>query len=136
MSFPLVAGGVSAGGGGATIAITTTWALGAQTNLVLYGSFASSTAALSNVALTADIPSSAILGSVSTGTPTSATAFSQTNAVGTAGAGLLLFTQGISSANYSGTRSDSLVLTVDLTSLPSLPAVAYTGVLTLQAQAI
>jgi hypothetical protein len=136
VSFALVNGGVAVGS--APVAITTTWLLApTRANLVLDGFFSSSSAALTDGASTPDnIPTSAVLGKVSTGTPTAYTAFTQTTALGPAGAGLTLYTLPLTSANRSSTRTDNLNLEINLSGLPQLPAGSYTGILTLQAQAL
>ena len=120
------------------VVIITTWVLQpSRANLVLDAYFASSSAALTDGAATPDyIPSSAVLGKVSTGTPTSYTAFTQTTALGPAGAGLTLFTVPLTASNRTGVRTDNLNLQINLSGLPQLPAGTYTGTITLQAQAL
>jgi len=136
VSFALVQGGAAAGS--APVAITTTWLLlPTRANLVLDGYFASAAAALTDGATTPDnIPTSAVLGKVTTGTPTTFTAFTGTAALGPAGAGLTLFTLPLTITNRAGTRTDNLNLEINLAALPQLPAGSYTGTLTLQAQAL
>ena len=85
------------------------------------------------------IPSSEIYGQVTTGAPTTFTAFTQTTtggALGVSGASLVLFTDTISGTNRNLTRSDNLNLEINLTSQPQLPSDTYTGTLNLQAQAL
>ncbi len=136
ITFTLAQGGAATAS--APVVITTNWLLlPTRANLVLDAFFASSSAALTDGASTPDnIPTSAVLGKVSTGAPTSYTAFTQTAALGPAGAGLTLLTLPLSSSNRSGSRSDSLSLEINLSALPQLPAGTYTGTLTLQAQAL
>jgi hypothetical protein len=140
VTFALNAG--SSAAGNAPVAITTTWVLAAsRANLYLYGYFSSASQALQGVTTTTIyIPSSEVFGAVSTGVPTTATAFTQTAAngltVGTAGASLELLDVTLSSSNYSGTRTDNLTLSIDLTSQPQLAAQQYSGTLYLQAQAL
>lgn len=136
VTFPLVAGGTATGN--APVAVTTTWVLsGSRTTVTLIGYFASATAALSNAGPpVVDIPTSEVLGQMTTGTPTTFTAFTQTAPLGPAGAGLTLFTQAISATNRSSTRTDNLNLQINLTSQPQLPAGTYTGTLNIQAQAL
>jgi hypothetical protein len=124
--------------GSAPVAITTTWLLApTRANVVLDGYFASATAALTDGLATPDlIPSSAVLGKMTTGSPTSFTAFTATAALGPAGAGLTLFTVPLTVANRAATRTDSLLLEINLAGVPQLPAGSYTGTLTLQAQAL
>jgi hypothetical protein len=124
--------------GSAAVPITTTWVLlPSRTSVKLYGFFASSTAALTDGYSTPDnIPSADVLGQVTTGVPTTYTAFSQTaSGFGAASASLLLVNQTISSgsANFVGNRTDNLAL--EIATPASLPAGTYTGTLTLQAQA-
>lgn len=135
VNFALVAGGTATGN--SPVAITTTWALsGSRTSVVLYGYFASNTAALASGAPVSNIPSSDVFGQVTTGTPTSYTAFTQTNPLGATGAGLVLFNQAIVPANVATSRTDNLSLQIQLASTAQLPAGSYAGTLTLQAQAM
>ncbi|WP_263366710.1 hypothetical protein [Edaphobacter bradus] len=136
VNFALVAGGIAAGS--SPVAITTTWVLGSgRANVVLDAYFSSTSAALTFAGPpVSNIPTSAVLGQVTTGTPTAFTSFTQTAALGTAGAGLTLFTQSLSSANRASSRTDNLNLEINLASLPQLPSATYTGTLTLQAQAL
>ncbi len=137
VNFALVPGSTVAGS--AAIPITTTWILlPSRTSVQLYGFFASSAAALTDGYTAPDnIPSSAVLGQVPTGTPTTYTAFSQTAAgFGAASASLLLYTQAIALAshNFVGNRTDNLSL--EIVTPATLPAGTYTGTLTLQATAL
>jgi len=133
VNFNLTAGAVV--GGSTPVAITTAWVLNpTRSSLKLYGSFVSATAALSDGSGDA-IPSANVLGQVPTGSPTSYTAFTQSVPFGAAGAGLLLYSQSISTANLTGIRTDNLSLEIDLTTL-SIPAGVYTGTLEIQAQAL
>lgn len=135
VSFNLVAGGTATGS--APVAITTTWVLASgRANVVLDGYFASASAALSGGTPTVNIPTSEVFGQMTTGTPTSYTAFTQTAALGASGAGLTLFTQALTASNRNGTRTDNLSLQINLSSQAQLPAATYTGTLYLQAQAL
>jgi hypothetical protein len=136
VSFALVSGGTAAASG--PVAVTTTWILsGSRTSVTLVGYFASATAALTNGGSPAvTIPTSEVLGQVTTGTPTTFTAFTQSAPLGTTGAGLTLFTQAISATNFASLRTDNLNLEINLTAQPQLPAGTYTGTLDLQAQAL
>lgn len=82
-----------------------------------------------------NIPSSWVMGQMATGTPTSYTAFTQTNPVGPAGGSLALFTTNITGINKNSSRTDNLNLRIDLTGR-TLSAGTYTGVLRMQARAI
>ena len=105
--------------------------------MILDAYFSSATAALTTAGPpVVNIPSSEVLGQVTTGTPTTYTAFTSTAALGTAGAGLTLFTQPLTATNRASVRTDNLNLEVNLTSQTQLPAAIYTGTLTLQAQAL
>ncbi len=137
VSFSLVPnGGVSTGSTG--IQIVTTWVLAqGRANVVLDGYFASSAAALSYAGTTTvNIPSSDVFGQMTTGTPSTYTAFTASAALGPSGAGLTLFTQPISTSNRESNRTDTLTLQINTTSLPQLPAASYTGTMMLQAQAL
>ncbi|MGB6133185.1 MAG: hypothetical protein WBG54_15510 [Acidobacteriaceae bacterium] len=137
VTFNLVSGGKSTGS--APIAITTTWAMRRRRSAVtLTGYFSSAAAALTSGGTpAANIPTSEVFGEVSTGTPTTYTAFTQSparNGLGVSGASLVLFTQAITTANRSSRRTDDLNLQINLTGNPQLPAGEYTGTLNLQAQ--
>jgi hypothetical protein len=137
ITFSLVAGGTATGN--VPVAITTTWVLASsRANVVLDGYFATATAALSGSASpVVNIPSSEVLGLMSTGSPTTFTAFTANTALGPTGAGLLLFTQALSSSNRNSSRTDNLSLEINLSAQPQLPAASnYTGSLFLQAQAL
>jgi hypothetical protein len=136
VAIPLVSGGTATGT--SPVSITTTWVLSAaRSTVTLVGYFASPTAALTNGAATpVNIPASEVLGQMTTGTPTSFTAFTQTAPLGAAGAGLTLFTQGLSGTNRNTNRTDNLNLEINLATQPLLPAGTYTGTLNIQAQAL
>lgn len=120
------------------VAIATAWTLKAtRSSVLVFGWFASPAGALSDGATTPNlIPASAVYGQITSGVPTSYTAFTQSNTLGTASGGLQLLTQSITSSNRSASRSDNMYFKIDLTNLAQLPAGLYTGVLTLQAQAL
>ena len=130
VGFNLVSHGVAAASG--PIAITSTLTNPMSTSVNLYGSFGSAPAALTGAASGVAIPSACVFGEVPTGAVTSFTAFTQSNTLGSAGAGLTLVSQmGLTSGQ---TRTDSLYLKIDLSTLPRVPADSYMGVLYLQAQ--
>jgi hypothetical protein len=120
------------------VAITTNWVLSASRSAVtLVGCFASATVALTDGATTPNnIPSSEVLGQMTTGTPTAFTAFTQIAPLGSAGAGLILFRRALSGTSRSAKRTDNLNRKIDLATQPLLPAGSYTGTLNLQAQAL
>jgi hypothetical protein len=136
VTIPLVSGGTATGT--SPVAITTAWVLSAtRTAVTLVGYFSSATAALTDGAATPNnIPAAEVLGQMTTGTPASFTAFTQTAPLGAAGAGLTLFTQGLSGTNRTANRTDNLNLEINLASQPQLPAGTYTGTLNIQAQAL
>jgi hypothetical protein len=119
----------------APVVIQTTWSvqpgLTNSVNLVAYFSLP----AQAMVGLGAQIPSSRILGRMTTGLPVAYTAIAQNalGGVGTAGGTLHLFSETISGSNKSDSRIDNLDLRLDLVGFPSLPAGAYVGVLNLRA---
>jgi len=130
--FNLVAHGTA--NSNCPVNITTTWSGATLGSVVsLYGSFASSSAAMSGTVGSAVLPSSVISGQMTTGLPTTYTPFSQTNPLGAAGASLKLFSQTVSGSD-SGNRTDALSLSINLSTLPRLPADTYTGTLIIQAQ--
>ncbi len=130
VSFALVAGGTAVGG--TPVSILTTWVLKPTRSTVnLYGWFATAASALTDGSGD-NIASSLVLGSMNAG---AYNAFSTSATLGTANAGLQLFTQAITSSNRSSNRTDSLNLEINLATLPQLPAGIYTGTLILQAQA-
>jgi hypothetical protein len=136
VSFQLNPGGTATGS--SAVSITTTYGLSvclATCTVKLYAYFASATAALSGGTPIAYIPSSEVLGQVPTGTPTTFTAFTQSGALGGAGASLLLYTQAFLLASLpGGSRTDALSLEINLAGQPQLPAATYTGVLYIEAQ--
>jgi hypothetical protein len=139
VTFALVSGGTVTGS--APVAMTTSWVMkGSRSSVTLTGYFSSAPQALAGTGSSpAYIPSSEVLGQVTTGAPTTFTAFTQTpgtGALGTAGASLVMFTQAVSGTNRASSRTDNLNLEINLTSQPQLPADTYTGTLNLQAQAL
>jgi hypothetical protein len=134
VNFTLADGGIAAGDVPAVI--QTNWNLnpGLIGAVSLYGYFDTPAQALTQGGGD-DIASTRVEGRVTTGTPTTFTAFTQTNPVGPAGGSLALFSTAISGPNKVGTRTDNLDLRVNLTGTTA-PAGSYTGVLRLQARAI
>ncbi|MFZ0392778.1 MAG: hypothetical protein WCF17_08550 [Terracidiphilus sp.] len=136
VNFTLVSNGVAKAS--SAIDVTTSWAkttCSPTCTVTLYGYFTSSTSALSS-ATGGNIPSSAVLGEVTTGTPTSYTPFTQTGPFGGFGASLLLFSDTISSNAKKTTRTDALSLEIELSGQPQMPAGSYTGILNIQAQTL
>jgi hypothetical protein len=137
VSFNLLSKGVATGS--SSVAITTTWG-GAvcvvTCTINLYGYFSSASAALSGGSPVVNIPTSEVLGQVTTGTPTTFTAFTQSAPFGGAGASLLLFTQSFFLTAGAGNRTDALNLEINLVSQPQLPAGTYSGTLFIQAQSL
>jgi hypothetical protein len=136
VTFQLSPGGTAVGN--APVVITTAWTLGSgRANVILDAYFSTATAALASASTpVVNIPSSEVLGQVTTGTPTTFTPFTQTASLGTAGAGLTLFTQALTALNRASFRVDNLNLEINLTTQTQLPASIYTGTITLQAQAL
>jgi hypothetical protein len=136
VTIPLVSGRTALGS--SPVTITTTWNLRAgRAAVTLVGYFSSATAALTDGAATpTNIPSSEVLGQMTTGTPTAFTAFTQITLLGAPGAGLRLFAQRLSGTNRTANRTDNLNLEINLSSQPQLPAGTYTGTLNIQAQAL
>lgn len=138
VSFHLNARGVA--GGSNAVNITTSW--GGSLCLLtctinLYAYFSSANAALSGGGSPmVSIPAAEVLGQIPTGSPTSFTAFTQSNPLGGAGASLLLLQQSFFLITGGGSRTDSLNLEIDLTNQPQLPAGSYSGTLYIQAQSL
>lgn len=135
VSFSLVSNGVATGN--SAIQINTSWSPGFCTptcTINLYGYFANGTAALTEPVTGANIPSSAVLGQVPTGTPTTYAAFTQTGPLGGSAASLLLLSDVEVTHTSHQSRTDALSLEIDLSSQPTLPAGTYTGTLYVQAQ--
>ncbi len=81
------------------------------------------------------IPSSRLLGRMTTGLPTAFTAITQNGVggIGPAGGSLHLFSVNIGGENKQATRTDNLDLQLNLVGFPPLAAGAYTGVLNIRA---
>jgi hypothetical protein len=138
-SFTLVAG--STAQASAPVAITQNWVLNAsRASVTLIGWFANAAQALtSGGSSPVYIPTTEVLGQVTTGAPTTFTAFTATPTAGqpgVAGASLVLTTTSITNANRNSNRSDNLNLEINLTNQAQLPAGTYTGTLNLEAQAL
>jgi hypothetical protein len=81
------------------------------------------------------IPSSRILGRVTTGLPITFTPITQNGigGVGSAGGSLQLFSTNVGGSNKNDSRTDNLDLQLNLAGFPPLPAGVYAGVLNLRA---
>jgi hypothetical protein len=134
MDFTLLQGAAANGSTAATI--TTSWNVnpGQVGTVRLYGYFSAPSAALAGPAY--DIASTYVEGRMTTGSPTTYTAFTQTNPVGPAGGSLLLFSETITGTNKSKARTDNLSLRINLTASPVVPAGTYAGTLRIQARAL
>jgi hypothetical protein len=140
VTFSLVAGSAT-NNGNAPVVITTNWVLnGSRATVTLTGWFSSAAQALAGTGGSpAYIPTSEILGQVTTGSPTTMTAFTQATtggALGVTGASLVLFQVPITGTNRNVSRTDNLNLQINLASQTQLPADVYTGTLNIQAQAL
>jgi hypothetical protein len=130
VNFRLISNGVAASSTG--VGVTTTWTgLRRLCKFNLYGYFSGADAALSGGSPPVNIPTSAVLGQVPTGSPLEYTPFTQSNPVG--GASLLLYCE-LFMIGGNGNRTDTLNMEINLEGLPQLPAGTYTGTLYLQAQ--
>lgn len=138
VSFQLQTGQTAVGN--PTLSITTTWGSadcnrGAKICTInLYGYFLSATAALSGGSPVANIPTSEVFGEMTTGLPTTYTAFTQSGPFGGGGASLELYTDAMTARTTGGSRTDPLSLEINLASQPELPAGTYTGTLSLIAE--
>jgi hypothetical protein len=115
------------------VVITTQWNVNpGQTNTVnLMAYFTTPAQALVGPSA---IPSSRLRGRVATGLPVAFTAFTQNavGGIGTAGGSLRLFSQNITGANKSSSRTDNLELQLDLTGVTLAPG-TYSGTLNIRA---
>jgi len=141
VSFTLTPGVATAGNN--SVPITTSWVVKPNRGAVtLVGYFDTPASALHNAtAPGADIASSLVLGKVTGAEPGGTTTFTAftggpISGIGTAGASLQLFSEGIDGTNKNKTRTDTLFLEIDLTSVPQQPAGDYTGTLHIQAVAL
>jgi hypothetical protein len=117
------------------VVIQTSWNVSpGQTNTVNLVAYFT-TPAQAMVGGATQIPSSRILGRMTTGLPVAFTAITQNGigGVGTAGGSLRLFGVNIGGGNKDASRTDNLDLQLNLVGFPTLPAGAYTGVLNLRA---
>jgi hypothetical protein len=116
------------------VGITTSWDVNpGQTNTVsLIAYFTLPAQALVGPTL---IPSSRVLGRMTTGTPTTYTAMTQNGVggIGSAGGSLQLFSVNLGGGNKNASRSDNLDLQLDLVGFATLPPGAYVGVLNIRA---
>lgn len=80
------------------------------------------------------IPSSRVLGRMTTGMPVAFTAITQNavGGIGTAGGSLRLYSLNISGPNKQSSRTDNLDLQLDLVGFPTLPPGQYSGTLNLR----
>jgi len=117
------------------VVIQTSWSVNpGQTNTVnLIAYFSLPAQALAGGAV--QIPSSRVLGRMTTGLPVAYTAMTQNavGGIGSAGGSLRLFSVNIGGANKNASRTDNLDLRLNLVGFPNLPAGSYTGVLNLRA---
>jgi hypothetical protein len=118
-----------------TTTIVTQWDVNpGQTNTVnLIAYFTTPAQAMTGGAV--QIPSSRLLGRMTTGLPVAFTPFTQNGigAVGTAGGSLRLFSTPISGINKTASRTDNLDLQLDLVGFPVLPPGTYSGTLNIRA---
>jgi hypothetical protein len=114
------------------ISIQSYMVIGVLSTVKLYAYFPTTSALTS--ASGDSIPSSAVYGQCSTGTPTSFTAFTQTSPYA-AGSSLAIYEMDNVLAALGYSRTDTLSLKIDLSGLPQQPAGSYSGTLILEAQA-
>ena len=121
------------------VAITTEWDVqpGQTSSINLVAYFTTPAQAMTGG--TVQIPSSRILGRMTTGLPTTFTPFTQAAVAGagTAGGSLNLFVVGIgiTGTNKQGTRTDNLDLQLNLVGFPDLSVGTYTGTMNIRAVA-
>ena len=116
------------------VVIITQWNVNpGQTNTVNLMAYFT-TPAQAMVGGTTNIPSSRLLGRMTTGQPVAFTAFTQNavGGIGTAGGSLRLFSQAITGINKNSSRTDNLDLQLNLTGVALAPG-TYTGTLNIRA---
>jgi hypothetical protein len=129
VNFALIPSGIA--NGSATITVNTSWTLSPSVGAVTtYAYFTSAAAALSDGAGD-NIPSSSVSGSVNGG---AFVAFAGASPFA-AGSSVTLSSTRVLGFNKTGNHSDTLNMRINTTGL-SLPAGNYTGVLSIQAQAL
>ena len=137
VALPTVAfGDVTAGTtnpGALPLSIVSAWNLNAGVTLKLYAYFDSASTAMTGTATGQLIPTSAMKASFNSG---STLTFTSSSPFTTGSTAATLYSVPITSSNLVNVRTDSLALTLDLTSIASLPTDAYTGTMHLQAQAL
>jgi hypothetical protein len=132
VSFNLTAGSAS-NPGSTSITATTRWLLKPSVNSVkVYAFFSGSASALTDGAGN-NIPSADFQISNNAGP---FTALTNTVPFGGANAGLQLSSTRILGNNRTGSHTDTMNFNINLAPLPSLPPGTYTGILTIQAQAL
>jgi hypothetical protein len=134
INFALVAGSAT-NAGSADITATTSWALGTgRASVNLYAYFDTAAAALSSG--TNNIAGTTITAKV--GGADAGNFATDLSALGFVGTGLPLpvFSQALTAGTLVGTKSSTVALNIDLTSLLALPVGAYTGTLHFRAQVI
>jgi len=115
------------------LSVISAWNLGSGQTMTVYAYFDSATTAMTGTVTGQLLPTSLMKGSVNGGALQS---FSSASPFTTGSTALSMFSVAITSANLVSTRTDSLAMTLDLTSRSSLPADVYTGTMHLQAQAL
>jgi hypothetical protein len=129
VNFALIPNGIA--NGSATINVNTSWTLSPIIGVVrTYAYFTSAAAALTDGAGD-NIPSSSVSGSIDGGAFTAFTGASPF----AAGSSVMLSSTVIFGINVTGNHSDTINMRINTTGL-KLPAGNYTGVLSIQAQAI
>ena len=128
----LTNGQLNTAGSDQTLSIVTNWNLDAGRTLTMYAYFDSDSAVLVGTGTGTNIPLSSVTGSVNGG---SASSFSASSPFTSGSTALQMWSQSITGTNLSGNRTDTLALSVDLTSL-TLPADSYAGTMHIQAQAL
>jgi len=119
--------------GALPLSIVSSWNLGAGQTVKLYAYFDSASTGLTGNLTGQLIPTSAMKASFNGGATQSFTAASPFTTGNTA---MTLYSVPITASNLVNLRTDSLAMTLDLTSISSLPTDVYTGTMHLQAQAL
>jgi hypothetical protein len=120
-----------------SLSITSTYNVSIRqtANITLYAFFSSPTAALKHTQATntVDIPTSAVQGNPN---GTGYVSFTSTSPFSAAATAMKVWNAIVTGSSKDQNRTDTLILNINLSSLPQLPADTYSGTLFLQAQAI
>lgn len=115
------------------LSVISAWNLGSGQTLTVYAYFDSATTAMTGTVTGQLLATSLMKGSVNGG---ALQGFTSASPFTTGSTALSIYFVAITAANLVSTHTDSLAMTLDLTTKTSLPADVYIGTMHLQAQAL